>query len=222
MVFRLGGGCELGFDQKLYDRAALAKAGGERRRTGDELDHAIRQIISRAVVSDEVVDIFSAAGLKKPDISILSDEFLAEVRNMPQKNLAVELLRKLLTNEIRVCSKKFLIQSKSFGEMLEQSIRKYQNRVIEAAAVIQELIELARHMRSKQTRPGTEAHRRRTRLLRRPRSKFYTPCALAPALPQPITKKYFRTPSLIINDLQKLSYKCLNRSAAPSLSLNVS
>ncbi len=136
---------DVGFFQAV--RAAIAKAGGEKRQTAEELDHAIRQIISRAVASDEVVDIFAAAGLKKPDISILSDEFLAEVRNMPQKNLAVELLRKLLNNEIRIRSKKFLIQSKSFAEMLEQSIRKYQNRAIEAAAVIQELIELARQMR---------------------------------------------------------------------------
>src|SRR6266536_119601 len=128
-------------------RAVLAKGAPGERRTDEELDHAIRQIISRAVASDEVVDIFAAAGLKKPDLSILSDEFLAEVRNMPQKNLAVELLRKLLNNEIRVRSKKFLIQSKSFAEMLEQSIREYQNRAIEAAAVIQELIELARQMR---------------------------------------------------------------------------
>jgi len=136
---------DVGFFQAV--RAAIAKAGGGRGQTADELDHAIRQIISRAVASDEVVDIFAAAGLKKPDISILSDEFLAEVRNMPQKNLAIELLRKLLHNEIRVRSKKFLIQSKSFAAMLEESLRKYQNRAIEAAAVIQELIELARQMR---------------------------------------------------------------------------
>ena len=128
-------------------RAAIAKAGGEKRKSAEELDAAIRQIISRAVASEEVVDIFAAAGLKKPDISILSEEFLAEVRGMPQKNLAVDLLRKLLNNEIRVRSKKFLIQSKSFAAMLEESIRKYQNRAIEAAAVIEELIALARQMR---------------------------------------------------------------------------
>jgi type I restriction enzyme R subunit len=91
--------------------------------------------------------VFAAAGLKKPDISILSDDFLAEVRDMPQKNLAVELLRKLLNNEIKVRSRKFLIQSKSFAELLENSIRKYQNRAIETAAVIEELIGLAKQMR---------------------------------------------------------------------------
>jgi len=93
------------------------------------------------------VDVFAAAGLKKPDISILSDDFLAEVRDMPQKNLAVELLRKLLNNEIKLRSKKFLIQSKSFAELLENSIRKYQNRAIATAAVIEELIGLAKQMR---------------------------------------------------------------------------
>ena len=97
--------------------------------------------------NDEVVDIFAAAGLKQPDISILSDQFLAEVRGMPQKNLAVDLLRKLLSGEIKLRSRKFLIQSKSFAEMLEQAIRKYQNRAIEAAAVIEELIKIAKDMR---------------------------------------------------------------------------
>ncbi len=98
------------------------------------------------------MDIFAAAGLKKPDISILSDDFLAEVRGLPQKNLAVELLRKLLNNEIKLRSKKFLIQSKSFAELLENSIRKYQNRAIETAQVIEELIQLAKDMRKADTR----------------------------------------------------------------------
>ena len=90
---------DVGFFQAV--RAVLAKSTPGEQKTDEELDHAIRQIISRAVVSDEVVDIFAAAGLKKPDISILSDEFLAEVRGMPQRNLAVELLQKLLKGEIR-------------------------------------------------------------------------------------------------------------------------
>ena len=136
---------DVGFFQAV--RAALIKKDGDKKLSAEEMDHAIRQIISRAVASNEVVDIFAAAGLKKPDISILSDDFLAEVRGMPQKNLAVELLRKLLNNEIKVRSRKFLIQSKSFLEMLEASIRRYQNRAIEAAAVIQELIDLAKQMR---------------------------------------------------------------------------
>ena len=137
---------DVGFFQAV--RAAIAKnVISGREKSPEEVDAAIRQIISRAVASDEVVDIFAAAGLKKPDISILSDDFLAEVRGMPQKNLAVELLRKLLNNEIKVRSRKFLIQSKSFAELLENSIRKYQNRAIEAAQVIEELIQLAKEMR---------------------------------------------------------------------------
>jgi len=120
---------------------------GEKQKSPDQIDAAIRQIISRAVASDKVIDIFEAAGLKKPDLSILSDDFLAEVRHMPLKNLAVETLRKLLNNEIKLRQKKFLIQSRSFAQMLEDSIRKYQNRAIEAAAVIEELIGLAKQMR---------------------------------------------------------------------------
>jgi len=125
----------------------LSKVTGEKQKSPDQIDAAIRQIISRAVASDKVIDIFEAAGLKKPDLSILSDDFLAEVRHMPLKNLAVETLRKLLNNEIKLRQKKFLIQSRSFAQMLEDSIRKYQNRAIEAAAVIEELIGLAKQMR---------------------------------------------------------------------------
>jgi type I restriction enzyme R subunit len=136
---------DVGFFQAV--RAVLAKGDGERRKSADDVDHAIRQIISRAVASDEVLDIFAAASLKKPDISILSDEFLAEVRGLPHKNLAVETLRKLLNNEIKIRSRKFLIQSRSFAAMLDASIRKYQNRAIETAAVIEELIALAKLMR---------------------------------------------------------------------------
>lgn len=128
-------------------KAVLAKRAPGDRKTDEELDHAILQILSKAVVSDEVLDIFAAAGLKKPDISILSDEFLAEVRDMPQKNLAVELLRKLLSGEIKIRSRKNVVQAKSFAEMLEQAVRKYQNRAIEAAQVIEELIGLAKDMR---------------------------------------------------------------------------
>jgi type I restriction enzyme, R subunit len=124
---------DVGFFQAV--RAALMKSTGDKKKSPEEIDAAIRQIISRAVASNEVVDIFAAAGLKRPDISILSDDFLADVRNMPHKNLAVELLRKLLANELKARQKKFLIQSRSFAEMLEASVRKYQNRAIEAAAV---------------------------------------------------------------------------------------
>ena len=106
-------------------RAVLAKSSAGQVKTDYELDHAIRQIISGAVSSEGVVDIFTAAGLKKPDISILSDDFLAEVQNMPQRNLAVELLEKLLKGEIRTRLRRNIVQSKSFADMLEQSLRRY-------------------------------------------------------------------------------------------------
>ena len=133
-------------------RASLAKRAPGEAKTDEELDHAVRQIVSRAVASEGVVDIFAAAGLKKPDIAILSDEFLAEVRGMPQRNLAVELLRKLLSGEIRSRRRKNVVQARSFAEMLEHAIRRYQNRAIEAAQVIEELIALARDMRDADAR----------------------------------------------------------------------
>ncbi len=137
---------DVGFFQAV--RAVLSKSATQQRELHEEgLDHALRQIVSRAVVSDEVIDIFAAAGLKKPDISILSDEFLAEVSNMPQKNLAVELLRKLLNDEVKTRSRRNVVQSRLFSELLAESIRKYQNRAIQAAQVIEELIGLAKQMR---------------------------------------------------------------------------
>src|SRR6185437_3804284 len=116
-------------------------------RPEEELDAAVRQIVSRAVASDQVIDLFSAAGLKKPDISILSDEFLAEVKELPQRNLAFEVLKKLLNDEIKVRSRRNLVQARLFSQMLEEAIRKYQNRSVETARVIQELIDLAKDMR---------------------------------------------------------------------------
>ena len=118
-------------------------------RRQEELDHAVRQIVSRAVASEGVIDIFAAAGLKKPDLSILSDEFLAEVRGMPRRNLAVELLQKLLKGELATRRRKNVVQARSFAEMLEQTLRRYQNRAIEAAQVIEELIRLAREICAK-------------------------------------------------------------------------
>jgi len=141
---------DVGFFQAV--RAVLAKSAPGRGKSDEDLDHAIRQIISKAVVSDQVIDIFAAAGLKKPDISILSDEFLAEIRGMPQRNLAVELLQKLLRNEIRTRSRRNVVQSRVFSEMLEQALRRYQNRAIETAKVIEELIQLAKDMKQAEQR----------------------------------------------------------------------
>jgi type I restriction enzyme, R subunit len=133
-------------------QAVLSKRAPADARPEEDIDQAVQQIISRAVAPEGVMDIFAAAGLKKPDISILSDEFLAEVEGMPQKNLAVELLRKLLTGEIRMRSRRNLIQGRSFAEMLESVIRRYQNRAIEAAQVIEELIALAKEMKAARQR----------------------------------------------------------------------
>ena len=141
---------EVAFFQTV--QAGLVKRATVDKRSKEDLDHAVRQIISRAVTSEGVIDIFAAAGLEKPDISILSDEFLAEVQGLPHRNLAVELLQKLLKGELVTRRKKNVVQARSFAEMLEQTLRKYQNRAIEAAQVIEELIELARTMREANAR----------------------------------------------------------------------
>ena len=133
-------------------RAVLAKRAPGDARPEEDIEHAVRQIISRAVAPEGVIDIFAAAGLAKPDISILSEEFLAEVRGMPQRNLAVELLAKLLQGELATRRRKNVVQARSFAEMLEQTIRRYQNRAIEAAQVIEELIGLAMEMREAHAR----------------------------------------------------------------------
>ena len=129
-------------------RASLAKRAPGEAKPEEELDVAVRQIVSRAVASEGVVDIFASAGLAKPDLSILSEEFLAEVKGMPQRHLAVELLQKLLSGEIHTSLRKNVVQARSFAQMLEEALRRYQNRAIEAVQVIEELIELAQQMRT--------------------------------------------------------------------------
>ena len=141
---------DVGFFQAV--RAQLMKRAPVGARPEEDLDLAVRQIISRAVASEGVLDIFAAAGLDKPDISVLSDEFLSEVRGMPHRNLAVELLQKLLRGEVSTRRRKNVVQARSFAEMLEQTLRRYQNRAIEAAQVIEELIQLARDMREANAR----------------------------------------------------------------------
>ena len=141
---------DVGFFQAV--RVALSKRAATEARPEEELDLAVRQIISRAVASEGVMDIFAAAGLEKPDISVLSDEFLAEVQGMPHRNLAVELLQKLLRGEVSTRRRKNVVQARSFSEMLELTLRRYQNRAIEAAQVIEELIGLAKEMREANAR----------------------------------------------------------------------
>ena len=141
---------DVGFFQAV--QSVLSKSAIGESRTEEDMDHAVRQIISRAVASEGVMDIFAAAGLDKPDISVLSDEFLAEVQGMPHRNLAVELLQKLLKGEVSARRRKNVVQARSFAELLEQTLRRYQNRAIEAAQVIEELIELAKEMREASAR----------------------------------------------------------------------
>lgn len=131
-----------------------AAASGAKTTTAN-IGYEAQQIISRAVAPEGVIDIFEAAGLAKPDISILSEEFLSEVRGMPQRNLAVELLAKLLKGELARRRRKNVVQARSFADMLEQTIRRYQNRAIEAAQVIEELIGLAKDMREAHARGET-------------------------------------------------------------------
>ena len=134
----------VGFFQVV--RGALASKTATGGHAGEDLDGAIREIVSRAVESKGVLDIFAAAGLDKPDISILSDEFLEEVRGMSRRNLAVDILQKLLNGEIIERRRKNVVQARSFAEMLERTLRRYHNRSVEAAQVIEELIHLAREM----------------------------------------------------------------------------
>lgn len=118
--------------------------------TEEDYDHAIKQIISEAIVSDKVMNIFKIAGIESPNLSILSDEFLAEVQEMKHKNIALEILKKLLNDELKSFSRKNLVKSRSFLEMLEKTIQKYQNRTITSAQVISELIKLAKEVKKEQ------------------------------------------------------------------------
>ena len=135
---------EVGFHKAV--KASLVKIISEdsRKKTTSQLDHELNQLVSKAISSDEVIDLLGSVGLSKPNIGILSDEFLEEVRGMKQKNLAVELLNRLLKGSIKSFSRRNLVQSKKFSELLEGAIRKYQNRAIETTQVIMELIELAK------------------------------------------------------------------------------
>ncbi|MCR9291857.1 MAG: type I restriction endonuclease subunit R [bacterium] len=130
-------------------RSALGKKVGEGERTPDQLAHAVRQLVSTAITTDgEVIDVFTAAGLKKPDISILSDDFLAEVRGLKHKNVAAELLRKLLNDEIKQRSRRNVVQSRKFSDLLQQTLNRYHNRAIATQEIIEELIKLAKEIRA--------------------------------------------------------------------------
>ncbi len=137
---------EVAFFQAV--RAGFIKATPIEGKTTDEMDSAIRQLVSRAVASDKIVDIFAAVGLKAPNIGVLDEEFLAELRGLPQKNLALEMLRKLLNDEIKARGRSNVVQARSFAAMLEDTLKRYQNRSLETAQVINELIDLAKQMKA--------------------------------------------------------------------------
>ena len=137
---------EVAFMQAVKVVMTKREASGQRK-TNDERDFAIRQIINSAVVSGDVVDIFAAVGLDKPNIGLLDDEFLAQVHNLPEKNLAVELLERLLQGEIKSRFASNLVQDKKFSDMLASVIQRYQNRSIETAQVMEELIAMAKKFR---------------------------------------------------------------------------
>lgn len=143
---------DVGFHKAV--KASLVKIISDdvKQKTTSQLDSELNQLLSKAISSNEVVDILGSVGLSKPNIAILSDEFLEEVKGMKQKNLAVELLNRLLKGNIKTFSRRNLVQSKKFSELLEASIRKYQNRAIETTQVIMELIELARRINEAEKR----------------------------------------------------------------------
>ena len=143
---------EVAFFQAVKSRLTKFDTTGTGK-TDEEIETAIKQVIDKALVTNQVIDLFDAAGIKKPDISILSEEFLMEVKNMEHKNLALEVLKKLLNDEIKTRTKKNLIQGKSLMEMLENSIRRYHNKILTAAEVIQELIDLGKSIRDMDKEP---------------------------------------------------------------------
>jgi type I restriction enzyme R subunit len=136
---------EVGFFQAVKARLAKFDGTGEGR-SNEEIETTIRQVIDQALVSEKVIDVFDAAGIKKPDISILSEDFLAELKGFKHKNIALEVLKKLLSDELKVRTKKNLVQSKSLMEMLENAIKKYHNKVLTAAEVMEELIKISKEI----------------------------------------------------------------------------
>lgn len=141
---------EVGFFQAI--KAAMVKYTTGDGKSSEDIDAAVRQIVSKAIASEQVIDIFASAGLNKPNIAILSDEFLEEVRGLPYRNVALETLQKLINEAIKISSRKNLILARSFREMLENTIKRYQNRAIETAQVINELISLAKAIGEAQKR----------------------------------------------------------------------
>lgn len=143
---------EIGFFKAVKSGIIKMIPDDKKKKTGAQLDAQINQLISKSIISEEVVDILGAVGLNKPNIAILSDEFLEEVKGMKHKNLAVELLKRLLKGKVKAIARRNLMQSKKFSEMLEKTLLKYNNRAVETTQVILELIEMAKEL--------NEAHKR--------------------------------------------------------------
>lgn len=163
---------DLAFFQAI--KARIAKFDEhKRKRSNQEIETALRQIVNDAILSEDVIDIYDAAGIKKPDISILDDKFLAEIKGLPQKNLALELLKRLLEDDVKTKSKSNAAQGKKFSIMLSEAIKRYQSGLVEAAQVIAELIELAKRLRE-------EAERGKQLNLREDELAFYDALAENP------------------------------------------
>ena len=141
---------EVGFFQAI--KARLSKFEPSDRKSDLEIETAIKQIVDKAIVADKVIDVFDAAGIKKPDVSILSEEFLAEIKNMQHKNLALELLRKILGDDIKTRESQNFLQSKKLSEMLKRIIKKYQNNLLTTTQVIEEMISLAKEIKKSDKR----------------------------------------------------------------------
>ena len=144
---------EVAFFQAVKSRLIKFGESTHSGKSNEEIETAIRQVIDQALVSEQVIDIYDAAGIKKPDISVLSEDFLVEVKNMEHKNLALEVLKKILNDEIKARTKKNLIQSHKLIEMLESSIHKYHNKILTAAEVIEELINLSKEIHEMDKEP---------------------------------------------------------------------
>jgi type I restriction enzyme R subunit len=138
---------EIGFFQAVKARLIKFEISGDGT-GGEDLDTTIRQVIDQALVSDQVIDVFDAAGIKKPEISILSEEFLMELKNHEHENVAIEVLRKLLNDELKTRSRTNLVQSRALLEMLETAIKRYQNKVLTAAEVMEELISVSKEIKN--------------------------------------------------------------------------
>lgn len=145
---------EVAFFQAVKARLAKFDGGRGSARSSEEMESAIKQVIDKALVSEQVIDVFDAAGIKKPDISILSDEFMLEMKNMPHRNIALEVLKKLINDELRTRSRKNLLQSKKLLELLEGALKRYHNKIISAAEVIDEIINIGKQVRESDKEAG--------------------------------------------------------------------